>query len=354
MRLLALLGLITACAQAPLEIDRDAQGEPILATVPYDVVVLLREGRETAGDPGLFIEHANFRYTFAAPEHRQAFAADPDRFAVQQGGACGRMGALSGTGSPRLHAVHEGKLYFFASEGCREGFLAAPESVVAPLMDPIITAGTNEALLAHELLTKSLDFLGGAEAVDGAQLDWSLQTEQEYGGVNYQVRQREVVGPGARYRYDSAWNDDESGYRLADGAGSLSNSSSGTRTAQLAQVREMERRHQAHLLAVYQQRDGEHTYLCAEPGEAGVEILHISVQGIGHRIGVERETGRIVWHEYLGVGPEIHFGTVRDSFRAWEVQDGIAIPIGWTRSFEGEEVAQVHRGDEGWRVKVRR
>ena len=352
--ILALAAGFAACAQHRVGDDYDAAGEAILATVPYDVVALLDEGVERLGDEVLFVVYDHFRYTFDQPEAKRQFEADPERYAAQLGGACARMGALSATGMPSLYTVHEGKLYFFASEGCRDGFLAAPDKVLEPLMDQAVTSGANEALVAHELIEKSLAFLGGADSVDGAQLDWSLSGEQEYDGQVYETAQRELVGPGARYLTCTRWGEDAWTNRLDGDHGSLEDTWYGKRIANLSQRRAMERRLQAHLFPLYQLRNDEHTYLSGSLEKGGVGILHLSVQGFSHRLGIDWGSGRILWHEYGGMGPDTTFGTVRDSFLTWETQDGLQIPIAWNRSFDGGEELFVSRGDEGWRVKVRR
>ena len=166
--------------------------------------------------------------------------------------------------------------------------------------------------------------------------------------------QRELVGPGARYLTCSRWGEDAWTNQFDGDHGSLEDTWYGTRTANLSQRRAMERRLQAHLFPLYQQRDDEHTYTSGSLEKGGVGILHLSVQGFSHRLGIDWGSGRILWHEYGGMGPDMTFGTVRDSFLTWETQDGLQIPIAWNRSFDGGEDLFVSRGDEGWRVKVRR
>lgn len=354
LHMLPAIGFLAACSQTWVTEDYDSAGEPILATVPYDVVVLIEEGLEQEGDEELFVIYDHFRYTFDGPEALREFESDPERYAVQLGGACARMGALSGTGRPHLYTVHEGKLYFFASEACRERFLSSPGQFLEPLIDPVVTGGANESLVAHELLTKAMAFMGGAGSIDGAQLDWSLTGEQEHEGKSYETAQRELVGPGAHYLTFSRWGEDHWTKRLEGGHGSLEDTWYGKRTAHLSQRRALERRLQAHLLPLFQQRDDEHTYLSGSLEAGGVGILHMSVQGFAHKLGIDWGSGRILWHEYGGMGPDMTFGTVRNHFLTWETQDGLQIPVGWNRSFNGGEPLFVSRGDEGWRVKVRR
>jgi hypothetical protein len=71
--------------------------------------------------------------------------AEPERFAVQMGGGCGRMGPLSGSCSPERFAVHDGRIDIFASDawgatttldGQRDESLSGP--VDALEVDPVM------------------------------------------------------------------------------------------------------------------------------------------------------------------------------------------------------------------------
>jgi hypothetical protein len=48
------------------------------------------------------------------------------------------MGPTSGIGSPDRWAVHEERIYEFASDGCRNGFLAAPERYLLAPDEPLV------------------------------------------------------------------------------------------------------------------------------------------------------------------------------------------------------------------------
>lgn len=86
--------------------------------------VRLVAGEEVQGSEALSLVHGRFRYLFASAADRDAFAADPDRYAVQNDGHCATMPGAEG--SPDLFAVHDGKVYLFGSTGCREAFVASP------------------------------------------------------------------------------------------------------------------------------------------------------------------------------------------------------------------------------------
>ncbi len=92
--------------------------------------VLLTEGREVRGRSDIWAEQGAFRYAFASNANRERFLADPERYAIQLEGACAFMaadGAPPGSGDEDRYLVHEGRIYIFASEGCRTSFRASPE-----------------------------------------------------------------------------------------------------------------------------------------------------------------------------------------------------------------------------------
>ena len=61
--------------------------------------VALCEGREVPGSDTITATHEGYLYRFADEQSRERFHADRERYAVQMGGACGRMGPLSGKGA---------------------------------------------------------------------------------------------------------------------------------------------------------------------------------------------------------------------------------------------------------------
>lgn len=96
-----------------------------------DPILLLR-GQKVLGQEAFRYTYLRHEYQFANETNLKAFKKNPTRFAAQNGGACGRMGALSGKGSSVLYEVVDGKLYFFASENCRATFLKSPELFTSP------------------------------------------------------------------------------------------------------------------------------------------------------------------------------------------------------------------------------
>lgn len=78
-----------------------------------DPVAYFTEGRVVAGDPAFAFDHAEATWHFASAANRDAFAADPTRYAPQFGGYCAfatSRGYIAST-DPQAWTIWEGKLY---------------------------------------------------------------------------------------------------------------------------------------------------------------------------------------------------------------------------------------------------
>ncbi len=178
--------------------------------VGFDVVDYVDNRRETPGSPTIFLDRSRIRYLFAAEANRARFVAAESRYEVQLGGRCGRMGPLSGSGRPEIHALYNGRLYFFASTQCRAGFLEGPERLLER-DDTAPTPTVAQKSRGLELFAKFVDWAGGSKAVDS--LEFVQQREEktvESGGKKYRnVRIESLRLPG-ELRTEDWW--DEAGY----------------------------------------------------------------------------------------------------------------------------------------------
>lgn len=132
LALIARLALATGCIPAPggaaatvppLPAHKPV-GERVL--FPFDPVVLIGTGDRTEGDASRESAYGNFRYRFTTDASKRAFDAMPDRFAIAFGGCCARMGPLGVDGEVGRFEVIDEKLYIFASDACRDGFVKDP------------------------------------------------------------------------------------------------------------------------------------------------------------------------------------------------------------------------------------
>ena len=131
MALLLPLLLAASPARALDPVDSTLLG---VAIDGYDPVAYFTEGRPVEGDSAHTHSWQGATWRFASAEHRDRFAADPDRYAPQYGGYCAwavSQGYTAG-GDPEAWTLHEGKLYLNYSKSVRANWAQdIPGNVVA-------------------------------------------------------------------------------------------------------------------------------------------------------------------------------------------------------------------------------
>jgi len=90
--------------------------------------IALCAGNEEQGQVEFATEHEGYVYRFASKDRLAKFHAKPERYSIQLGGACARMGPHSGRGEAKRFWVYKEHIYIFASDGCRAGFQKDPEA----------------------------------------------------------------------------------------------------------------------------------------------------------------------------------------------------------------------------------
>jgi YHS domain-containing protein len=88
-----LLSSLAACAATPGRVHQGKQVDEInnqrgLALRGYDPVAYFREGKPAIGDAAFTSTWHGVTYRFTSAENREAFMADPERYAPQFGGYC--------------------------------------------------------------------------------------------------------------------------------------------------------------------------------------------------------------------------------------------------------------------------
>ncbi len=99
-----------ASAQQVAQVNTDSAGVAILG---YDPVAYFTDAKAVAGEPEFTARHDGATWRFASAEHRDAFVADPVRYAPQYGGYCayGVAGNYKVKIDPEAWRVEDGKLY---------------------------------------------------------------------------------------------------------------------------------------------------------------------------------------------------------------------------------------------------
>jgi YHS domain-containing protein len=94
-----------------VEVNTDAMGLMIRG---YDPVAYFTEGRPVPGNPDISLEYKDAKYLFSSAQNRDAFNADPEKYAPQYGGYCA-FGVYEGKKfdiDPASWRIVDGKLYF--------------------------------------------------------------------------------------------------------------------------------------------------------------------------------------------------------------------------------------------------
>lgn len=86
-----------------------------LAIKGYDPVAYFTDGRPVRGLPDFAYQWDDYRWQFASAAHRDAFKADPVRYAPQFGNYCAMALSLGQivVASPESWLISDGKLYVF-------------------------------------------------------------------------------------------------------------------------------------------------------------------------------------------------------------------------------------------------
>lgn len=317
---------------------------------PVDPVALVG-GAEQKGDAAFTVDRFGFRYTFTSAANRDAFNADPARYEVQFGGACAKMGPLSGDGSPDRYTVHNGRIYLFASDSCRATFLKDP-SVRMDDPDPRPEPTAAQAEAGRALLDRAVTAMGGAERVDAvSSFTRSLAWEEQQGQTLYKRRDVLQVAFPDRVRHDDVWNDDVYGTVAGPRGGYFTGSSVRLlhpfRTGALVRLV----RHDP--LVIVRSR-GLEGFVVMDTGPSEVEGVTTStvqtwIDGSATTLHVDGE-GQIIAAQYRGRGPDQTVGTVLKRFTGWQSVDGVNLPTGLQVTFNGQRVPAADKTGWTWTI----
>jgi YHS domain-containing protein len=157
--------LVVALAVSMSAVTLSAQAPPVLEALDgVDPVVLVTQGKEVFGKSNLRVERGRFAYLFATPESKAAFESAPEKYEIQLGGLCAKMGR-SASGNPSDFAVVDGKIYVFGSDDCHKQFVAAPAKFLPPAPVPM-PASDAARTAGRALVDRIVDAMGGAARVD--------------------------------------------------------------------------------------------------------------------------------------------------------------------------------------------
>lgn len=326
----------------------------VRAATPEERVLMIDAVHAAAGEvvearAELFVMHEGIEYHFATPQNKEQFEKSPARFEVHDGGACGRMGPLSGMGDARRCAVHEGRIFFFASDGCRKSFLQDPWLHIEA-DDPKPDADAAQAIRGRELLDTMVAWAGGADAIGGIKTyrQTASRVEQS-GGKDWSVVNIAAARFPDCFMTRESWNESWfSTIRSKDGAAMASKNehepiaASRARAFDRSMARSILTILKAHvdaepagsrreLVAIY---DGS-----GRVGETAVDFVSVWLCGARSRLAIEPVTGRPVQCQFRGRDGTTKVGDVARNFTAYKTIGGVQLPTAYTVEFNGTELA---------------
>lgn len=93
--------------------------KPGLAVAGYDPVAYFTESMPVMGKPSISLDYKGARWLFSSAANRDAFKANPEKYAPQYGGYCAWAVSQGYTakGEPEVWKIVDGKLYLNFSRG---------------------------------------------------------------------------------------------------------------------------------------------------------------------------------------------------------------------------------------------
>lgn len=112
---------VAAFAPTAMAATPEVYAEDGIAVDGTDVVAYFTQNAPVAGDAAITFDYMGATWRFASEENRDAFAADPARYAPQYGGYCAYAVSQGYTAStvPEAWTIVDDKLYLNYSTGVR-------------------------------------------------------------------------------------------------------------------------------------------------------------------------------------------------------------------------------------------
>lgn len=184
---------------------RVSEPAKILALRGLDPVELVK-GKEVEG-VGTWTHTAGmYTYRFSSDANLEAFRAKTAQYEIQQGGACGFMGPLSGRGAPDRFLVHKERIYLFASDGCRRRFESNPDAFLAK-QDPAPRPNGRNRTIGKNLLELAARAHGGPAIESIKSIGYTVLSKFESDGQQKPYDQVWMATVKGEYANFSTWND---------------------------------------------------------------------------------------------------------------------------------------------------
>ena len=301
--------------------------------------VALCGGKELAGKPDLVADRDGVRYLFATEDNRATFTASPARYEIQFGGACARMGPLSGAGDPQRFHVHGERIYVFASDQCREGFKKQTDACL-PLDEPAPAPDAKTAQAGSALVARAALAHGGATRLQALR---TLRFHRSsVNGDTTEVVRTSVQFPSAA-RVDQEYLQGDKTWRYARivaPTGAFFVERNKGRAMGAAAEQEMRRDLvREPLVALRRVLDGAAIAVPAgKRSVLGVDVEEVAIWCEGHTttFGLDAE-GRVRTARCRGRGQSLAFSALELRFDDLQTQAGVLVPSGLHAVSNGKE-----------------
>jgi len=323
---------VTFAQQVPSQLEVRLLEETILLD-GLDPVLLI-QGQEAQGRLELAVTRGHFKYLFARAETKATFQKNPEKYEVQMGGLCARMGAATG-GDADLYAVHDGKIYLFGSSTCKVEFLKTPERF---LEKPAAKweASRRSQKRGRDLLAKAVQALGGSSKLD------SVRTYRHQGKRSVTTPNGTAESPVAltwtrdgRAREERSFGPTSVVTVLSPGDAFVLFANRGrNRFTQLTPAQqaydEMAFLHRALLPILQARRQRGFRAAALDAGEVGgvrVERVAIRYQGLDVTLGIDPVSGRVHSMSYQDRGNQGVVAEITEQYSDFRPVAGLVLPF---------------------------
>jgi YHS domain-containing protein len=308
---------------------------PPVGVFTEDVVERIQSGRRTTGLMAHRTVHGSWEYRFTSAKNLRVFRANPARYAVQLGGACGRMGELSGVGRPELSSVVNDRLYIFASPGCQRAFVKAPMRFLE--QDEWLSQGLGDPR-AMTLRERILAWAGG-RAPWQHPAPFTVRTDDPItlSDTAYVHRTTHAFGTHESYFALDQWNDTTFAHQLRASSGEFLRNGKVERVADASQIRAILReRDRSYWHALHVMADPE-ALIAAGPTR---DSLRIQMKGHIVTVVADEATGAVKALAYVGRWGGSAIADVRVEYGAFTEWNERKLPTSWTVSVNGKPVPE--------------